>query len=72
MTAMFKSPQKPDTSKQEALLAKQEAQLDREEAERKKKRQQSAATSRSRTSGTAGLLSGSDLGVTPVGRQTIG
>lgn len=72
MTAMFSSPKKPDTSKQEALIAEQENQIKQDKLDADRKRKESAAATRSRSSGMAGLISGSELGVTPVGRTSIG
>jgi hypothetical protein len=72
MQGLFSKPKAPDTSKQDTLVAKQEQQIAQEEKTAEAARRQSAAATRTKRSGTAGLISGSELGVTPVGRTTIG
>lgn len=65
-------PKMPDTSKQDALIAKQEEQLKAQMAEEEEQRKRAAASKRARGTGTQSLLTGLESGVLKGSRETLG
>lgn len=71
MGAVLSKPKKPDTSKQEALLAEQEARIKQQEQDTAQRDAAAQKARRARTSARGSLLTGSETGVTDK-RTTLG
>lgn len=70
MDSLFSAPKKPDTSAQQALLAKQDAELKQREQETQRRDAASLNARRGRSAARASLITGGNE--TGVLRQTLG